>query len=136
MEMLKFENLPTAVAELLKGQSELRALLLQKAENHPKVETPITDGIKGVSTLIGKTVPTIYSYCQRNLIPHAKQGNRLIFFESEIIAWLKSGKIKTNEEMEAEATNYVSNHKKAVIKRENQHYNGSEVDNSIIKLNK
>jgi predicted DNA-binding transcriptional regulator AlpA len=134
MDVLKFENLPTAVAELLKGQSELRALLLQKAEKHPKVENPI--GIKETSTLIGKTVPTIYGYCRRNVIPHAKQGNRLIFFESEIIAWLKSGKIKTNEEMEAEATNYVSNHKKAVIKRENLHYNGSEVDNSIIKLNK
>ena len=114
MEIPKFENLPTAVAELLKGQSELRALLLQKVENHPKVETPITDGIKGVSALIGKTVPTIYSYCQRNLIPHAKQGNRLIFFESEIIAWLKSGKVKTVAEIETDASAYLSQKNKAM----------------------
>ena len=112
MDVLKFENLPTAVAELLKGQSELRALLLQKAEKHPKVENPI--GIKETSTLIGKTVPTIYGYCRRNVIPHAKQGNRLIFFESEIIAWLKSGKVKTVAEIETDVSAYLSKKNKAM----------------------
>jgi predicted DNA-binding transcriptional regulator AlpA len=131
---MTFEQTQKDVEEIKKGILRLEASLLNNIKPQAEIETPLN--IKEVSKLIKKTVPTIYSYCQRNLIPHAKQGNRLIFFESEIIAWLKSGKIKTNEEMEAEATNYVSNHKKAVIKRENLHYNGSEVDNSIIKLNK
>ena len=112
--MLLFENLPNAVAELIKGQSELKALLLNKAENQAQTENPIKDGIKGVSTLIGKTVATIYGYCQRNEIPHAKQGNRLIFFESEIIAWLKSGKVKTIQEIEATADTYLSNKNKGL----------------------
>jgi predicted DNA-binding transcriptional regulator AlpA len=109
---MTFEQTQKDVEEIKKGILRLEASLLKNLKPEAEIETPIKDGIKGVSILIGKTVPTIYSYCQRNLIPHAKQGNRLIFFESEIIAWLKSGKIKTNEEMEAEATNYVSNHKK------------------------
>ena len=102
----------TIEARLNNIETLLLDLKHQPKQIKPQTETPIKDGIKGVSILIGKTVPTIYGYCRRNVIPHAKQGNRLIFFESEIIAWLKSGKIKTNEEMEAEATNYVSNHKK------------------------
>jgi predicted DNA-binding transcriptional regulator AlpA len=98
--------------------SNIETLILdlkhQPKQIKPQTETPIKDGIKGVSTLIGKTVPTIYSYCQRNLIPHAKQGNRLIFFESEIIAWLKSGKVKTVSEIEIEASAYLSKQNKAM----------------------
>jgi predicted DNA-binding transcriptional regulator AlpA len=87
---------------------------LTDLENQPQTENPIKDGIKGVSKLIGKTVATIYGYCQRNEIPHAKQGNRLIFFESEIIAWLKSGKVKTIQEIEATADTYLSNKNKGL----------------------
>lgn len=112
MRTLNFENLPNAVAEILKGQSELKALLLQKANNKPESENPL--GIKEVSALIGKTLPTLYGYCQRNEMPYHKNGNRLIFFKSEIIEWIKQGKQKTLSEIEAEADAYLSNKNKAV----------------------
>ena len=110
--MLLFENLPNAVAELIKGQSELKALLLNKVKQQPQTENPL--GIKDVSKLIGKTVPTIYGYCQRNEIPYSKNGNRLIFWKSEIIQWLKQGKVKTIQEIEATANTYLSNKNKAM----------------------
>jgi len=110
--MITHNDLPSAIAELQKGQSEILALLLRKAEIHPETENPLS--IKDVSQLIGKTVPTLYGYCQRNEIPYSKNGNRLIFWKSEIIEWLKQGKVKTLQEIEAETDAYLSNHKKAL----------------------
>lgn len=113
MKTLKFENLPNAVAELIKGQSELKALFFNKVENQqPEIETPID--IKECSKFIKKTVPTIYGYCQRNEIPFSRKGNRLYFFKSKIIFWLKESEVKTLAEIEADATTYLSNHKKGL----------------------
>ena len=109
MEILKFENLPHAVAELIKGQSELKTLLLNKAESHPEIETPLN--INEVAKLTELSVPTLYGYCQRNEIPFYKKGNRLKFFKSEIIAWIKTGKQKTLKELEVDAEEYLSNQK-------------------------
>jgi excisionase family DNA binding protein len=109
METLSFENLPNAVAEILKGQSELKALLLQKAEPQPEPDNPIS--IKEVAELTGLTVPTLYGYCQRNEISYHKKGNRLYFFKSEIIEWIKTGKNKTLKELQADADKYLSNKK-------------------------
>ena len=109
---LKFENLPSAVAELQKGQSELKALLLQKAHPKPEADNPIT--IKGVSELTGLSVPTLYGYCQRNEISYNKKGGRLYFFKSDIIDWIKTGKNKTLKELQSDAEAYLSNKKKGL----------------------
>lgn len=76
------------------------------------VDNPLD--IKKAAKLIGKTVPTLYGYCQRNEMPYIKNGNRLIFFKSEIIAWLKEGKQKTLKELEADADAYLSNKNKGL----------------------
>ena len=106
MKPITFENLPSAVAELIQGQSELKALILENAELLPELETPIR--LDEVVPLTGKTKPTIYGYVQRNEIPHHKKGNRLYFFKSEIIDWIKTGKQKTLKELEAEVEEYLS----------------------------
>lgn len=86
---------------------------INKIENpQPEIETPID--IKECSKFIKKTVPTIYGYCQRNEIPFSRKGNRLYFFKSKIIFWLKESEVKTLAEIEAEATAYLSNHKKGL----------------------
>ena len=110
--MITHNDLPNAVAELQKGQSEILALLLNKAETQPEIETPIN--IKDVSKLTELSVPTLYSYVQRNEIPYYKKGNRLKFFKSEIIDWIRTGKQKTLKEMEAEADVYLSNKNKGL----------------------
>ena len=112
MDVLKFENLPNAVAELIKGQSELKALFLNKA--NPQTEIELPENIKGISKLTELSVPTLYGYVQRGEIPHYKKGNRLKFFKSEIIQWIKEGKVKSLLEIEAEADAYLSNKNKAV----------------------
>lgn len=112
MKVPTLENLPSAVAELQKGQSEILALLLQKAEPQSEIETPIN--IKDVSELTELSVPTLYGYVQRNELPFYKKGNRLKFFKSEIVNWIKTGRQKTIKELEIDSDLYLSNHKKGL----------------------
>lgn len=105
METLSFENLPNAVGEILKRQTRIEALLLQKAEPQSEPDNPLA--IKEVAALTGLSVPTLYGYCQRNEIPYHKKGNRLYFFKSQIIEWIKAGKQKTILEIEEEANLYL-----------------------------
>lgn len=60
-----------------------------------------------VADLISLSKPTVYGYVHRNEIPHYKKRNRLYFFKTEIIEWLKRGKVKTLEEINIEADNYL-----------------------------
>ncbi|CAM1352365.1 helix-turn-helix domain-containing protein [Tenacibaculum insulae] len=111
--IITFENFPIVLAQILKEQKELKTLLLSKSTSQqPELEEPIN--IKEVSKLTELSVPTLYGYVQRNEIPHYKKGNRLKFFKTEIINWVKDGKVKTVSEIEADADAYLSNHKKAV----------------------
>jgi len=109
MKELKFDDLPNEIANLRNEVKEMKALFLQKAETQPETDNPL--GIKDVARLTGKTVPTLYGYCQRNEIPYQKKGNRLYFFKSEIINWIKIGKQKTIKELQAEADVLLSNKK-------------------------
>jgi predicted DNA-binding transcriptional regulator AlpA len=112
MEALKFEQLPNVVATLTEEVREMKALLLQKAEPQTEIETPIQ--LDEVVPITGLTKPTLYGYCQRNEIPYHKKGNRLYFFKSEIIDWIKTGKQKTLKEIEADADAYLSNKNKGL----------------------
>lgn len=112
MNVLKFEDLPNAVTQLQKGQNELKALLLQQqAEPQQEIETPIN--LSEVTKITGLTKPTLYGYVQRNEIPYSKKGNRLYFFKSEVINWIKTGRQKTLKELQSEADNYLLNKKKS-----------------------
>jgi len=112
MEALKFEQLPNVVATLTNEVRELKALLLNKVKPQPEIETPIQ--LNEIVLLTGLTKPTLYAYVQRNEIPYHKKGNRLYFFKTEIIDWIKTGKQKTIRELEAETDEYLSNHKKGL----------------------
>lgn len=112
MEELKFENLPSAVADLKNEVSEMKALLLQRAEPQQETENPLS--IREVATLTGLKVATLYGYCQRREIPYHKRGNRLRFFKAEIINWIKTGRVKTVSEIEADTDVYLSNKNKGL----------------------
>jgi predicted DNA-binding transcriptional regulator AlpA len=98
--MIPFEQTQQDVAEVKKDLKELKALLLNKAENQSKTDNPLS--IDEVLKLTGYTKPTIYGYCQKNEIPHHKKNGRLFFFASEIIDWIKLGKQKSIKEIEVD----------------------------------
>ena len=59
--------------------------------------------IKQASELIDLTVPTIYGYVQKGIIPCSKKGKRLYFSKLKLIEWVKEGNRKTSEEVASEA---------------------------------
>ena len=93
MNNITFEQLPQAVSMLI----EKVGLLADKVE---KVlgKTPQHQGegrtllsLNEVAALLGKSASTIYAMTSDKRIPYHKRGNKLYFFEDEIIAWIEQG---------------------------------------------
>jgi len=72
----------------------------------PKSEIDEIGGIELAVEITGKAKPTIYSLCADNRIPHSKRGKKLYFDRRELLAWIKSGKRKTQSELALEAENF------------------------------
>lgn len=50
---------------------------------------------------------TLYKWTSEGFIPHNKKG-KLFFIKKDLIDWIKSGKVKTNAELDEEAEKYIS----------------------------
>lgn len=111
---LTFNDLPTAVNRLTNEVSELKSLLLKKAEA-PTTETEQLLTIKEASDFLKLSVSTLYSKVSKNELPYMKQGKRLYFSSMELMEYIKQGRKKTNAEIEAEVEVYLSNSKKGLI---------------------
>jgi predicted DNA-binding transcriptional regulator AlpA len=96
--------------------SNIETLILdikhQPKRSQPEAENPLN--IDEVVKLTGYTKPTLYLYCQKNTIPHHKKNGRLFFFKSEIIDWIRIGKVKTLKEVGSDVDELFSNHKKGL----------------------
>jgi len=57
------------------------------------------------------TLPTVYGWVSKKVIPYHKGGKKLRFLQSEIDQWLKQGRRKTHSEIEAEAQSYLTRKK-------------------------
>lgn len=108
MESLKFEQLPSVVADLKKEVVEMKVLIIQQGKPQ-QTDNPIN--IQEVAKITGLSVPTLYGYCQRGEIPFNKKGKRNYFFRNEIIDWIKTGKQKTVKDVEEEVEEFLSNKK-------------------------
>lgn len=113
-EHLTLEKLPAAFSHLHSDIRDIKALLL--ALNNPSqsaltpIEKPIN--IQRTAELTGLSVQTIYGKVSRREIPFNKQGKRLYFYQSELSAWIRSGRHKTSSEIQSEADNYLHSTKR------------------------
>lgn len=64
--------------------------------------------IDELSQHTGLSKSSIYKFTCGGIIPHYKKAKHLYFDRVEIEAWQKSNKIKSNEEIEKEASTYVT----------------------------
>ena len=64
--------------------------------------------IDEVSDFTGISKSTIYKLTSSREIPHYKKAKHLVFDREEISDWIKSNKIYTKEEIDNEASTYVS----------------------------
>jgi len=112
---LTFNDYFQSFNDLKKEVSELKSLLLNKAEPPTEQAEQWLD----LNDLIQydpekRTKPTWYSKISKGEVPYHKRGKKVYFLKSEIDAWLKAGKCKSNAEIEQEAEAYLLNNKKGL----------------------
>lgn len=113
---ISFENLPKAVAHLLSEVAEIK-LLVEKTKPTENNSKRVPIGIDEACNIIGKAKPTVYALVRKRLIPCYKNGKKLYFFEDELLAWIESGRKKTVQEIEQQATEFVLNKRMATARR-------------------
>ena len=70
--------------------------------------------IKQAAIFLNSKVTTLYEKTSAKTIPHFKKGNRLYFKREELEAWIQKGKVKTVEDIQAEAITYSTRSRKLV----------------------
>ena len=91
MDKITFEQLPQAVSLLIEKVGQLADKVdeaLGKA-TQPKGRRLLA--LDDVAALLGKSASTIYAMTSEKRIPYHKRGNKLYFFEDEIIGWIEQG---------------------------------------------
>jgi excisionase family DNA binding protein len=108
-QVLKFEQLPNAVTMLTKEVSELKSLLINRQEKTSTIEPEKLLTIQEAARFLNLSVPTIYSKVSKGELPVMKRSKRLYFSSTELMAYVKDGRKKSNAEIDAEAESYLSN---------------------------
>jgi excisionase family DNA binding protein len=75
------------------------------ASADPANEPMVTVG--EAAKITNLAVNTLYDKTQAKAIPHYKMGKRLYFRPSELLAWLRKGRVMTQDEIEAKAVTHV-----------------------------
>ena len=75
-------------------------------ESLPTSNEPVKDElltIESAAELLSVTVPTVYGYVHQRAIPCMKRRGRLYFSKVELLAWVKSARRSTVDEIKANA---------------------------------
>lgn len=103
---LSFEQLPKAVGQILDSLERIEKLLLQKevivseADNDSPFLT-----VHEAAKFLKVPSSSIYKRTCIGEIPCLKKGGRLYFVKSELMDWVKTGRVKTSYEIKQEAIN-------------------------------
>lgn len=93
MNNITFEQLPQAVSMLIEKvgllTGKVEKVLGMTPQQHGECRTLLT--LNEVAALLGKSASTIYAMTSDKRIPYHKRGNKLYFFQNEIIAWIEQG---------------------------------------------
>lgn len=87
-------------------------------EKQPTKPTEQKLTVEETAEFLGITVPTVYSKKSKGELPACKApgSKRLFFFTSDLIAYLKQGRQKTNTEIEEDAHTFLIPKKKGATK--------------------
>ncbi|RDI56277.1 helix-turn-helix domain-containing protein [Flavobacterium glaciei] len=85
---------------------------IEKAIENLKTANPVQVNnapmnVKEVSKYLNLSVSAIYKLTSTSEIPHYKNGKRLYFKKEDIDEWIFSKRIKTNDDIEKEAMDYI-----------------------------
>lgn len=110
VSQITFNDMPKVLAYLVNKVDRLETLLEAKQPAVKAADTNDRMNLKQLQVFhpAHPAAPTIYGWVRNGLIPHYKQGKQLFFKRSEIEKWLDETRQKTEEELEAEAINYIN----------------------------
>lgn len=91
MDKITFEQLPQAVSLLIEKVGQLADKVDKVLGKDGQQKDRRLLGLDDVATLLGKSASTIYAMTSEKRIPYHKRGNKLYFFEDEIIRWIEQG---------------------------------------------
>ena len=91
MNNITFDGMPVALASLHEKCDTIIALLsnIANGSSSAAMHTPI--GMTEASKLLGKSPSTIYEMTSKRKIPFRKRGNKLYFFQDELLKWITGG---------------------------------------------
>ncbi len=95
--------------ELLLDKLTIIENLLKETKSPP---TAVLDlevlNMEQAATYIGISKATLYGLTSSRKIPYYKAGKRIHFKKSELFKWITRVRVRTNEEIEQEATTYIA----------------------------
>lgn len=98
-------------AELKDLIKEALSDILKEGKDYLSHTADILD-VNQAATFLKSKVTTLYEKTSTKTIPHFKRGNRLYFKREELEAWIQKGKVKTIDEVQAEAVTYSMQRKR------------------------
>ena len=103
MQPLLLKIFPNIQGTLMMRVEKIERLIREINDNKvPSDFDPRLLTILEASKLVNLSVATIYSKVCRNEIPVNKQDKKLYFIRSEVLEWIRSGRIKTISELQSE----------------------------------
>lgn len=111
MQDLTFNDLPSAVAEILQKLNAIEKLL-NSSINQPGGGSNTMMDVKEAADYLRLTVSTVYKLTSTREIPVMKRFNRCYFLKEDLTNYLLGGRIKTIAEIEQEAEQYLINNRR------------------------
>ena len=109
MENLVFTQLSVPEIRLLFRSEIEDYFTTHKPFGSPQPEWEKHISIQQASTVLNICIQTIYGLVNKKRIPYSKVGKRLYFLESDLLAWIKSGRRQTQSEIDTDAKLHLSN---------------------------
>ena len=96
-----FELIMERLDRIEKAISNLKTENIIVAESKPM-------NLKEVVAYMGTSTSAIYKLTSTSEIPHYKLGKKLYFKKEEIDEWIYANKVKTRQDIENEANEYIA----------------------------
>ena len=104
-KIINFDSLPRMVYELKEQMDCITDMV--KSLNPEKEQTNLLT-VEEAAKFLNLSESTIYSKVNKKELPVMKKGKRLYFFKSELLNYIKSGKVSPIKEINDRANNYIS----------------------------
>jgi excisionase family DNA binding protein len=102
---------------IMEKLNSIETLLKQKQTHSHAEQANESDAVEilnlnKAATYLSVSKQTMYHYTSTRLIPHFKTQKRIYFKKTELDQWITKSRVKTREEIEQEADNYLMKNKR------------------------